>query len=370
MFFYGFLLGGMQLIMLQLSSHFGLDIAGMGLLVSSQHISALIMPVICGNIADRIGKKPVLLVCVGVFAVGCALAAISPGIGLYLVSAALMGTGYSVSESLCSAALNDIDQQAGVRYINLSQCLLSVGAMLAPQIYRLLQTSINANWRAIFAICAAGYFVLFFPLLKTKFPPSVEIIKTNTKKSNSKLLMSPIFLCLFFSIVLYVGLENGFGYFAQPYFETELGHEQLGAYAISAYWLGMAASRLLSSIMLKRDRLILCICFAVTAVLFAVLALNTVAYISVVVCGIVGVVFGPIWSTLVAKAAGAFPTRAASAVGMMTAGCGLGAIIYPSLTGFLAKNFSIKNSFLFLSLSAIVALALCLVYCKLKKEDD
>ena len=63
LFFYGFYLGGVQLVISEVSREYGQNAAGMGGLVAAQHVAAVVLPVVLGALADRIGKKPVL--CIG-----------------------------------------------------------------------------------------------------------------------------------------------------------------------------------------------------------------------------------------------------------------------------------------------------------------
>ena len=65
LFFYGFYLGGVQLVISEVSREYGQNAAGMGGLVAAQHVAAVVLPVVLGALADRIGKKPVLCICRG-----------------------------------------------------------------------------------------------------------------------------------------------------------------------------------------------------------------------------------------------------------------------------------------------------------------
>lgn len=362
MFFYGFFLGGLQLVVSEIALNFGVGKLGMGLLISVQHVTAVVMPILCGALADRVGKKPILLFSVLAFSVGCLLAGVSTGLAVYLAGAAFIGAGYSVCESVCSAVMSDIDAENSARYINLCQCLLSIGAVLAPQIFRLCQSLWQTDWRTVFQICAAAYLLLALLLWPVRFPSARKDSLPPVHGKQKSLLFSGLFTCLFVSIILYVGLENGFGYFMETLFDTRLGHVELASYAISAYWIGMAASRLASGLWLKRPQRVLTLCFLLSAGLFTALALSKTPWISLAVCGLIGVSFGPVWSTLVAEAANAFPRQAGAAVGLMSSGCGLGGILFPVLMGYLAERVTIGAAFLFLAITAALGMVLCVLF--------
>lgn len=57
LFFYGFYLGGVQLVISEVSREYGQNAAGMGGLVAAQHVAAVVLPVVLGALADRIGKS-------------------------------------------------------------------------------------------------------------------------------------------------------------------------------------------------------------------------------------------------------------------------------------------------------------------------
>ncbi len=170
LFFYGFYLGGVQLVISEVSREYGQNAAGMGGLVAAQHVAAVVLPVVLGALADRIGKKPVLCIFAAVFAVGCFLAGLSKNLGVYVIGAVCVGAGYSVCESVSSAVLSELDAEKGARYINLSQALLSLGAVISPFLVQWLQKSRHVSWRLPFLICAAAYTLLALLLLLTVFP--------------------------------------------------------------------------------------------------------------------------------------------------------------------------------------------------------
>ena len=100
LFFYGFYLGGVQLVISEVSREYGQNAAGMGGLVAAQHVAAVVLPVVLGALADRIGKKPVLCIFAAVFAVGCFLAGLSKNLGVYVIGAASLGAAIAIKRFL------------------------------------------------------------------------------------------------------------------------------------------------------------------------------------------------------------------------------------------------------------------------------
>lgn len=358
MFFYGFFLSGMQLVITDIAAEFGVGTAGMGMLVSAQYAAAVIAPIAAGVLADRLGKKLPLIVASAVFGIGCALIGIAPALGIYIIGACLTGVGYSVCESLSSAALSDLGEAEGMRYINLSQGLLSVGAVISPILLRGMILHLGAQWRTLFFLCAAAFLILAVLLAGIKFPTAPQT--QSAASSNGRFFATALFLSLFISIVLYVGLENGFGYFVGTLFESHANWTTgLSAYAISAYWLGMALSRMLCSLRSYHPSKMLCTCFIIIAILFVLLPTLNSSALAILLCGLVGVAYGPVWSTLVATAATRFPEQSAAAIGVMSTGCGLGGVIYPTIMGLMAEHITLHSAFGMLAVTATAGALLC-----------
>ena len=100
LFFYGFYLGGVQLVISEVSREYGQNAAGMGGLVAAQHVAAVVLPVVLGVLADRIGKKPVLCIFAAVFAAGCFLAGLSKSLGVYVIGTASLGAAIAIKRFL------------------------------------------------------------------------------------------------------------------------------------------------------------------------------------------------------------------------------------------------------------------------------
>ena len=358
LFFYGFYLGGVQLVISGVSREYGQNAAGMGGLVAAQHVAAVVLPVVLGALADRIGKKPVLCIFAAVFAAGCFLAGLSKNLGVYVIGAVCVGAGYSVCESVSSAVLSELDAEKGARYINLSQALLSLGAVVSPFLVQWLQKSRHASWRLPFLICAAAYTLLALLLLLTVFPKR-QTVTQREAKARTNFFASRAFRLLFFSILLYVGLENGISYFAESLFSVRLSAGDLAAAAISAYWIGMTVSRMLFSAVLRNPKKTLVGCFLASAAFLLALAVSKHPTVSLVCCFAAGFSYGPIWSTLVAQATGLFPEAGAGAAGVMSAGCGIGGIVYPVLMGAACDGMGLGGAFGLLAATAAAGAVLC-----------
>ncbi len=361
LFCYGFLLGGQQLILTQVSAHFGLGVLGMGTMVSVLHISSTIAPALMGILADRIGKKPILVIFSVLFGIGCLCAAFAPWLWMFLGSLLIIGAGYSVCESLTSAVCVDVSGAHGARYINLTQCLLSTGAILGPIALSALPVLSFELWRLLYILVGIPLILLGIGLSRMSFPAADMPRPENAPVPRNSILRFPVFWLFMAAMLIYVGLENGFGYFIEPLYATKESGSTLSAYGISAYWAGMALARLVYSFAAYPPRRAVRLSFLAAAVLFVSLILVPSGGLCVALCALVGFSYGPIWSTIVAGAAARFPQYKASATGFISASCGLGGILYPLLMGAIVEMLDIQAGFLILAGSAAVGAALSFI---------
>ena len=356
LFCYGFLMGGQQLVLLTVCGQFGLGVLGMGTLVAVLHVASTLAPAVLGAVADRIGKKKVLVIFAIVFGIGCLIGALSGFLAMFVIALLMIGAGYSVCESLASAVCVEVDAQNGARYINLTQCLLSVGAILGPIVLSNLPALPFASWRMLYLLCGIPLIVIGIWLSQLPFPAAERAAAEKT--SAGRLWLSPVFIAMIVCMFLYIGLESGFGYFVDILFSGKVSGAALGAYGISAYWAGMAFSRLIYSLRTYRPRRTVQLSFLAAAVGFIALILAPSGYLCIGLCALVGFTYGPIWTTIVASAAQRFPQHKASATGLMSASCGLAGILYPVIMGAIVDTLDIRIGFILLALSAVLGAAL------------
>jgi MFS family permease len=352
MFSIGFEMGGFQAVLREMSAYFFLGKISRGLLVSSQYAGIIIMPAIFGRVADRFGKKRVLSVFMVLFSLGTLTVGTSFWFPLTIFSFFLIGAGYGVAESVCTALLSDQYGLQADRYMNLSQAFLCIGAVVAP----IFASLMHPHWRLVFivssAICLISLVMLFF---ESGF---VVVLSSPTSKFlDFSLFRSKIFVLLFFSMLLYVGLENGFGYFTESFF-FESYSSSLGAYTISLYWAFMALSRLLSSLSSRNLYQQLCFRFFLIGLIFIALYSSKSPLFYIVLCAAIGFCYGPIWANIMSISAGRYPGKTASVIGLISSSSGLGGSLYPVCMSVVITYTTKGNGFIFLAVSSLFAFIL------------
>jgi MFS transporter, DHA1 family, multidrug resistance protein len=133
--------------------------ASTGLTLSLFMAGFAIAQLVFGPFSDRYGRRPILLVGCGVFALANLMCAIAPSINALILWRLIAGMGAGAAAVLEMAIVRDLFEGVAARtqfsYINL---VMSIAPMIAPTIGGLILTI--ANWRSIYGVLAVGGLVL------------------------------------------------------------------------------------------------------------------------------------------------------------------------------------------------------------------
>lgn len=346
MFFLGFESAALQLALLQMRHHFALSTAQMGLLSSAQYAAIFIMTPLFGMVADRLGKKNLVITGLSIFVGGCLLTGLAPGMGLLLCGIFTVGTGYSVTEALTTAALADLYPEKAARYMNLTQSTFCAGAVIAPLLARFLTQTFALSWRAPFFICAVGTAVCLPFLLATPFAaqPS-KITSEETSKKIAPTHWFTLALALLIGAILTYGTtETGTGSYIDSIFNALIEAPHLGAVALSAYWLAMMPSRILFGLLRLKPAPLLMLCTFGSAASLVGLALARSSFWGLLFSVLIGFFLGPCWALLLSLGVRQAPRHSGTIVSLMAAASGLGGAIMPLAAGAVADSFGLQTA--------------------------
>ena len=107
---------------------------------------------VTGPVADRVGRRPVMLLGAGLFVLGSALCWAAPSIGLLLGGRLVQALGASSSLVAGRAMIGDSADARGAREMALVTSIILLSPMFAPILGAFAVTL--SGWRAIFAILA------------------------------------------------------------------------------------------------------------------------------------------------------------------------------------------------------------------------
>ncbi len=109
---------------------------------------------IAGPLSDRFGRKPVILVCAGIYLLGAALSALAPSLETLLFARALQGLGAAAPRVVGMAMVRDLYKGRDMaRIVSLVMMVFMTVPALAPLLGQVVLWF--GPWRAIFAAIAA-----------------------------------------------------------------------------------------------------------------------------------------------------------------------------------------------------------------------
>lgn len=129
--------------------------AATGLTLSFFMAGFAIAQLVFGPFSDRYGRRPILLMGCGVFALANVMRTIAPSINALIVWRFIAGAGAGAAAVLEMAIVRDLFEGSAARaqcsYINL---VMSIAPMIAPIIGRWVL--ITTDWRSIYGVLAVG----------------------------------------------------------------------------------------------------------------------------------------------------------------------------------------------------------------------
>lgn len=141
---------------------------GVQLTLSALMICFGLGQLLLGPVADRVGRRPVLLLGLLLYTVAAVLAALSPTIGMVVLCRAVQGLGLAASVVCARAMLRDLyDPLQGARIMARALSGLGLIAMLSPALGGLIAAA--WGWRAsmltiaAFSACALAFTALRVP---------------------------------------------------------------------------------------------------------------------------------------------------------------------------------------------------------------
>ncbi len=357
MFFIGFEWGGFQLALLRVAQEFSLTESVMGLLAGLQFLAMAGLPLLVGRMADRVGKKRILIMTLPVFMLGCALAVLSRSPLIFVLAVLLIGSAFSVTETVSAAVVSDIKGGASARTMNIVQSLFSLGAVAGPLVSEFFMLR-GASWRVVFLTAGLGYLLLYPLLLLSRVPA----VKTQEEKKGNMLRVfkTPMLAFMGVAMFLYVGIESGIAFFIDSFFHLEFSAASIGAYGIAVFWLCTALSRIaFGQIRFQPQRVVL-VGFACITALIVMMFFAAGEAGMLILCAAAGIACGPLWPIIASLGMGACPEDTGTAMGVISTTGSLGGAALPALIGVLTELFGIRPAFLVLSIVTLATTGMML----------
>ena len=328
--------------------------AGIGVFFFVNAVAYVIGSMLGGLLTEWFGRRVVLPLAVVLIALGLVAMATVPTWGLFLAVGIPFGLGSGAIDGGTNGLILDLYPTSRGRALNLLHLFFSLGALASPLVVgRLVEAGVA--WQSVVLGTALGA-VPVAVLLAVADLPSGHHDRSRGADATRIGFALPL-IALAVAIACYVASEVGVSNWLVRFLETaSLG---LATSALALFWGCLALGRLVSARLGDRfDHAR----FAATSSLIAAIALLAAVLVpsmpaSIVLFGVVGFAFGPIYPLIMAVAGDLFPERSAAVSGFL-AGCAvIGAILYPPVMGFVSVGVGLGAAMVGAAALALVCAA-------------
>lgn len=127
------------------------DSTQVALTVTTYFLGLSVAQIVYGPLADRFGRKPVLLAGLGVYGLGAIAAGLAPNLSVLLISRLLWGVGAAGPRVLLMAISRDVyDGDRLARVLSLAAAIFMIIPAMAPLAGQAILTT-GGSWRLVFA---------------------------------------------------------------------------------------------------------------------------------------------------------------------------------------------------------------------------
>ncbi len=322
---------------------FGQTDAGMGVLFFVNGVAYVAGSMGGGFFTERLGRRIVFPIGVLLISFGLAALALAPSWEVFLLATIPFGLGGGTMDGGTNGLILDLYPTSRGRALNLLHLFFSVGALASPLIVgRLVEAGVP--WQAI--LLGTGLAALPIAVLTVVIAlPSGRHARAEGASAGRIGLAWPL-VALAIAIACYVGSEIGVSNWLVRFLETAT--VGLATSALALFWGCLALGRLASARWSDRFGHAR---FAATAALISAVSLVAASVVpslpaSIVLFGVVGFAFGPVYPLIMAVAGDLFPTRSAAVSGFLSGTAVIGALLYPPLMGFVSVGIGLQAAML------------------------
>ena len=241
----------------ELRQDFGLDARGLSPAITGTpyFVGMAIGQLIFGVLADRFGRRPIMMVGLSVYALGALGAATANGLGMLLVGRFVWGIGAAAPAVLRMAIARDL--YAGermARVVSLVTAVFLIGPIVVPFIGEWILLS--GSWRAVFAVAialAAVALAWAFAFGETLAPEHRQplrirpITRAFAAVVTTRVTLWAIIAQAFFGAAFFIWLGS-----AQPVIDRIYGRSSQFTLLFGLSGVGMAAALLVNNRLISR----------------------------------------------------------------------------------------------------------------------
>lgn len=339
-FLFAVYLGALGVLMPAIGASFGLSSEVQGRLFPASYIGSTISVLVCGYLSDRWGRRLLLRVTAGMYALGLTLFGLAPLFSFVLLASLLIGGGTVAMQTVANALAAELYPARRAQVLNATQIAFGAGAALSPFCFQALMNS-GVGWRALYFGLAAVVGALLLALLVLPIPAASGSRSGLDFASLRALIRQPLFVLLCLTQALYAGADVAFFSWMPTYFRERVSDGSAWAgLVVSLYWGTITVGRIGTGFLLERfSPARLRFVMGLGAALFSTLALLSTRPLPILICvSLTGLAFSGLFSVILTEASARFTSVLGTAFGGIVAVGNLGIALFPWLVGVLAKS--------------------------------
>lgn len=313
-------------------AEFGLSMTAGGAFHYTTMTAIAVAGMFLGFLADRLGRKPTILIGLGLFAGSAFLFYWGRSFASFLVLLAVSGTAIGIFKTGALALIGDVSRSTieHTSTMNTIEGFFGVGAIIGPAVVTALLAS-GTSWKWLYVMAGAICVVLMTIAWTVQYPTRVASQEENFSLGRA-LSMTTDGYAIAFSMgaMLYVAVESAI-YVWMPTLLAGAGPTLIATYALSVFFVLRAAGRFLGAWMLATWRWTTVLAVATVAI-FVCFAGSMVGGIGVAswLLPLSGLFMSVVYPTLNSKGISCFEkTRHGAVAGVILFFTCLGAVIGP-----------------------------------------
>lgn len=356
MLVFGIVMTVLGSILPSLIERFAVDKAAAGSSITLMSIGILIGSLVFGPIVDRYGFKGMLTACTFLVLLGLEGLAFAPSFDLLRAAVFFVGFGGGVINGGTNALVSDISEDGRSADLSLLGVFFGLGAFGVPfSLGFLLETFSYSILTAAIGgpvLCALVYFAgVRFPLPKQ--PQGFPIAR------GAALARDPALVWIGALLFLQSGVEITTGGWTTTFFEEEIGVDPgAAAFALSLFWIGMTAARLVLGSVLKRHNpaRVLRICIGIALAGSILMLASQSAWLAYPGIFLTGVGLAASFPVGLGYAGDLYPLISGTAFSILLVMALTGGSLLPYAAGVLGGVFGLRAAFLMTPIALLVML--------------
>jgi MFS transporter, FHS family, L-fucose permease len=239
----------------QIVKEFRLSLTAAGAFHYATMAAIALAAIFLGFLADRLGRKPTIVLGLSLFALNSYLFVFGNSFGYFLCLLTVSGAAIGIFKTGALALIGDISSSTRehTSTMNLVEGFFGIGAIIGPAIVTLLLQN-QVSWKWLYSIAGTLCVLLILIALAVRYPQTMKVSEEPADlRRTLRMMANPYAMAFGVAELLYVAIEASVYVWGPLYLSDYHGPWMLLAtYAISAFFVLRAAGRFLGFWMLQK----------------------------------------------------------------------------------------------------------------------